>query len=820
MEQYNLRIQQLQEKIALLSKQQDDFYLVINKLKNELLQLQMEVNALGNQVNLDTTQSIHAIVETPINIPEALPNEEIATPDPGDYPPIAARPIIGSKNTTNHNNPPNHKPPIAPQSKPPVTPNVYTKSSLEKFIGENLINKIGIAILIIGVAIGAKYSIDHNLISPLTRIILGYLLGFGLILVGMKLKAKYHNFSAVLVSGAMTIMYFLTYAAYSYYAIFNQVVAFGLMVIFTIFTILASLNYNRQIIAIIGLVGAYAVPLLLSDGSGRVMILFTYVAIINIGILIVSFKKNWKLLFYAAFGLSWLIYIVWFAQAYTNGKHELLAFSFLTIYFLTFYVIILAYKLLENKKYAYTDFVLIFINAVIFFGFGYLIISYLPNGDQYMGLFTLLNGLIHFIIGTIVYRKKLVDEVLFYFIFGLVLTFLTIAIPIQFNGNWVTLFWSVEALVFFYIARKKQLLFYEYGSYILLFISAFSLFQDWIMYNQVYGNMNGNAMSYITFTKMQFYSTLLFAVVLYLFKVINDKFTLSKPTEIQYYLKFVFTGGIIILLYFAFRTELSNYWTQAYLKSIVQIKVDGDEYISDFYNSDIRSLKTIWIAIYSCGFITLITWINIKKYHNVIYSAINMIINIIFITYMMIVGLYEISELRAAYLQQDVDLYFKHNSPQLGLRYLVLACISILVYSTYVLSQKEYMKATIDKFKVALEIMLYAFVLWILSSELLSWLDLGSSANVYKLGLSILWGVFALGMIIIGIWKQKAHIRLAAIVLFGFTILKLFFYDIANLNTISKTIVFVSLGILLLITSFLYNKYKHIIANNDDKEIK
>jgi uncharacterized membrane protein len=86
------------------------------------------------------------------------------------------------------------------------------KSDLEKFIGENLISKIGIVILIIGVGIGAKYAIDNDLISPLGRIIIGYAFGFGLLGFAVKLKAKYLNFSSVLLSGAMAIMYFITFS--------------------------------------------------------------------------------------------------------------------------------------------------------------------------------------------------------------------------------------------------------------------------------------------------------------------------------------------------------------------------------------------------------------------------------------------------------------------------------------------------------------------------------------------------------------------------------------------------------------------------------
>jgi uncharacterized membrane protein len=177
------------------------------------------------------------------------------------------------------------------------------KSDFEKFIGENLISKIGILILVIGVAIGAKLAIDKGMISPLTRIILGYLVGVGLMGFAIKLKEKYESFSAVLLSGAIAILYFITYAAYTYYNLIPQTLTFVLMVIFTGFTVIAAIKYNKQVIAHIGLVGAYAIPFLLSDGSGKVVVLFSYMAIINIGIMVLAFKKYWKPLFYASFAL-------------------------------------------------------------------------------------------------------------------------------------------------------------------------------------------------------------------------------------------------------------------------------------------------------------------------------------------------------------------------------------------------------------------------------------------------------------------------------------------------------------------------------------
>ena len=122
----------------------------------------------------------------------------------------------------------------------------------------------------------AKYAIDKELLSPLTRIILGYLVGIGLMGFAIKLKAKYESFSAVLLSGAIAIMYFLTYAAYDFYSLIPQALAFALMVFFTSFTVVAAIKYDKQVIAHIGLVGAYGVPFLLSDGSGKVAVLFSY----------------------------------------------------------------------------------------------------------------------------------------------------------------------------------------------------------------------------------------------------------------------------------------------------------------------------------------------------------------------------------------------------------------------------------------------------------------------------------------------------------------------------------------------------------------
>src|SRR5690606_28863716 len=102
------------------------------------------------------------------------------------------------------------------------------------------------------------------------------------------------------ISGGMAIMYFITYFAYAFYGLITQPAAFVLMVLFTAFTVVAALIYSKQIIAHIGLVGGYATPFLLSTGSANYPFLFTYIAIINLGILAISLKKYWKPVFYTS----------------------------------------------------------------------------------------------------------------------------------------------------------------------------------------------------------------------------------------------------------------------------------------------------------------------------------------------------------------------------------------------------------------------------------------------------------------------------------------------------------------------------------------
>lgn len=693
----------------------------------------------------------------------------------------------------------------------PVVPK--KPSDLEKIIGESWINKIGILILIIGVAIGAKYSIENNLISPLTRIILGYVTGITLLGFGIKLKEKFESYSAVLVSGAMAIFYFITYFAYDFYDLIPQTLAFALMVIFTIFTVLASLKYNRSVIAIIGLVGAYAVPFLLSNNSGNALILFIYITIINLGILSVSIKKYWKPLYYVSFGFTWLIYSIWQLDSYylNETKTTIIGLVFATIFFLMFYAVAITNRIIQEKKLAKSDIILILLNSFIYFALGYGTLQ-TESTASYLGLFTLFNALCHFGVGsTIIRNKKIADKTLLYLILGLVFTFITIAIPIQLDGNWVTLAWIALSVLLFWIGRTKNVIAYEKISYVIMFLAFFSLVHDWSIFS--YYEVKTKA-----FFNIAFLTSILvmigFGYIVYLnrkkkFNTVENQNTITKLMNVALP---VLLG---IVSYFTFSNEINLYFENWFKVSAVNINKTDTFNSSVHYNYAIIFLKTIFLIGYSIVFFGSLSLFNILKIRNKALGIVVIICTLISLFIAETVGIYTLGQLREIYIERTSNKLFQIGFGYVLVRYLLFGLVAFGIYTLFKYRKQQFMNPLNKYLKLTTEFTLYVSILCFLSNELITWLDLAGNKSVFKLGLSILWGVYALFLIYLGIYKRKKYLRIGAITLFAITLLKLFFYDIANMNTIAKTIVFISLGVLLLLISFLYNKFKDKISEDE-----
>ena len=785
MELDNDHIKQLEKQLEALIKKQNDF-------NSEIYMLKLEINKLKKSVSHTSTSShekVHPV--STYNINESYTSTQNTVVDKQEV----TKDFHHQEKKDQHSD----------------VKNINRKKNLEKFIGENLMNKIGIAITIIGLAIGTKYSIEHELISPLTRIILGYLFSISLLILGIRLRSKYENYSAVLVSGAMAAKYFITFSAYNYFNLIPQSMAFILMVIFTIFTVLAALSYNLQLIAHIGLVGAYAIPFLLSNDSGRIEILFSYITIINAGILFLSFKKYWKQLFYVSFLLTWFIFFAWFIPEYIlNLKFDNnfnIALGFASVFYITFYVTFLSYKLLKNEIFNKVDIALLLTNSFVYYGIGYVILD-IAKYDQLLGLFTLSNAIIHFVVAYTVFKHKLADKNLFYVIIGLVLVFITTAIPVQLEGSWVTLLWAGQAAVLFYIGRSKRIGFYEILSYPVIILAFFSLAQDWMVNYSPSFYKTDHRMTLIL--NVNLLSSLLFVGAFSFMQYINHKHAeiINSYPKISRIASYVIPSILIFSIYYSFRMEIAQYWNQALVDSKISFTPEGETYASFHKDYNLSKFKTIWIFNYTFIFLSALSVLNVIRIKSKQLAHAVLAINGIVIISFLIGGIIILGELRDSYVEQTLAQFYKRGFFCVGIRYVSIILLALLVISSLKLQQKFPFKQHIYSY---FELFIHGIVLTILSNELITWLSINNAEVAYKTGLSILWGAYSLIMIVIGIIQKKQYIRIASMAIFGVTLIKLFYYDLSNLDTLQKTIVFVSLGIFLLIISFLYNKYKNII---------
>jgi uncharacterized membrane protein len=693
-------------------------------------------------------------------------------------------------------------PPFVPKKKTMPTGRQENRK-WEEFIGTNLLNKVGIAILVLGISFGVKYAIDHDMLNPLTRIILGYLAGAGIIAFAIKLKKNYEAFSAVLLGGGMAALYFITYIAYNSYGFIPQAATFILMVAFTAFTVFAAMNYNLQVIAVIGLVGAYAVPFMLSDGSGRVLILFSYMVIINAGILVISFMRSWHLLFSVAFSLTWIIFSAWSFNNYQREEHFWLALLFATLFFVIFYISFLIGKFINRVKLRVIDISIVLLNCFIYYGLGYFFISDYPDGELYLGLFTVMNAVIHFAVCLFIYKKMGESKDTFYFVAGLVLVFITIAAPVQLEGSWVTLVWAFQACLLFWIGRSKNYEVYELLSYPLAALAFFSLLHDWqSMQHNYYSYYQQEPVAQVTpFLNINFFTSLVIAGMFGFMVWFASKVKNTNPGKwlsvILPAMGYVLPIGGVLILFTSFYQDISLFFENRFADSAITLRNEG----TTDYNYDWLYYQTLWLINYSVVFFGGLWLVNQRYFKNQLLDKVLIGINVLIMITFMIGGLNALESLRYSFLSPSK--YYTVSVMNILMRYVEYIFIAVLLYVNF-----KFAKTSNDKIQKAERLLCHFTILTILSSELLSILELSGVTNGFKLALTILWGAYALYLIIWGFTKDQAYLRISGIVLFAITILKLFFYDMADMEAIAKTIVLMILGVLLLVASFIYNKRK------------
>jgi len=659
--------------------------------------------------------------------------------------------------------------------------------NFELFIGENLINKIGIFVLVIGIGLFVKYAIDNDWINEIGRVVIGFLSGGVLLVLAYFFRHTYRAFSSVLTGGAMAVFYFTVAIAFREYRLLSQTTSFLMMVGITAFSVWLAILYDRRELAVLSLIGGMLTPFMVSRGDGNYHVLFTYIAILNVGMLALSLRKQWKELLVISFAGTQLIFWLYFlrdANLFKITTNDITRDLSLLAYASIFYIIFLMMPLIQvfrnrapSKDHA-LHIILLIVNSFFHLLAGVLLFKRM-NAENYYGLLAALLAIINGTVAALLYNNKK-DKVLFHLFAGLTISYVTLAVPLQFDGNNITLFWATEAILLLWLYRKSNTAIYYIGSLILLSLSFISILK---LHNSQPTGYDGRAVFGNIFVNTYFI------------------------TRLYTSLAFV-TFGLLLRRHFREYSEQkkTTNWLPTIIGSVAvaMLFYTGNREILLYTVADITSFwKMAYFFIFACTLSIIIgrhaTTCQFK------------LITVMF--------LWIIACLRF-FAQTDFTWQLQYSSSAL-LPYVLywigfIGLCGLFVVIAQIFFTKYSLKSSSGKSMMWFFNVAAVICLSIASVEAINQIALCKHIEISnKITVTILWSLSAFVQMWLGMHFKYKTLRIISLSLLALVLCKLFMYDLNNVSQGAKIVAFVVLGIVLLVLSFLYQKLKKILFEEE-----
>ncbi len=214
---------------------------------------------------------------------------------------------------------------ITPRSLPPepTEPPLFARINWEQFMGVKLFAWLGGFAAFLGAAFFIKYSFEHNWIPPEVRVAAGFLFGIGLVIGGLKIgQARYAVTAQTLIATGIVTLYAVTFACNSIYhfAFFGPVATFVVMTLITASAFLLAVRLEARVIAILGILGGFLTPVLLSTGHDNPGGLFGYLALLDAGLIAVALHRRWHFLVPLGAGGTVVMQVAWAEKFFTDEK--------------------------------------------------------------------------------------------------------------------------------------------------------------------------------------------------------------------------------------------------------------------------------------------------------------------------------------------------------------------------------------------------------------------------------------------------------------------------------------------------------------------
>lgn len=784
-------------------------------LSKEITQIREDVSGAFNEQAATHKPIADAATPPPLPTEKAgLPVGSIPAPlTRKPKPETTAHPVIASEERAKQSR--SQKQASALKPAQPKKPLLERFPALEMFVGGKLITFVGILLLVTGIGFFVSYAIDHDWINEAGRTAIGLLAGGALIGAAHFLRKNYRAFSSVLIGGGIATLYFTIGYAYHEYKLFTQLIAFTLMVAVTGFAVIMSMAYNRMELAILALIGGFITPLVTKGEANNFVALFTYILILDAGMAVLAYFRNWKPLHILSLCFTVLLFGGWVVAESVGGTlPKTWAIVFATAFFVVFFVMNIANNLKRKARFQWLEYVLILANSFLYYLVGLYIVD-LYKGGAYSGLFTGVVAAFHFVFAFLLYRKKSIDKNVIYILIGMVLTFVTLTAPVQLDGNHVTLFWAAEAVLLLWFGQRSNINVVKSGSFVVTLCMIISLIGQWGQAIQgITVHLAGGTQLPLEplFANRDFIASL-FAIA----SVMLTGHLLKREGKDEHLRLF----------------KVDWFRWEAYRK-VFPVFIVPVTYLGIFFELKMQLLSRVGIpslAIIAVGIFSLLFVVALQVYARYTQSKSDkkqktgfglaaFVLSLLFLILHCTVTQQNIIAARNLYLAGQLE----HSYPFLlhGITTVLALAVVWLVHKQVQVS--EWLKGVRGLFTWVVA----ASIMFLFSAELdhlmvFGWAEDYSAIsavlhNSQKAGYPIIWGLIAFAFIFVGIKRNVLHARLAALALLGITLLKIFAFDVWEMTQIGRIVSFVSLGVLVLVTSFTYQKLAKVLFAKDAEQ--
>jgi len=351
--------------------------------------------------------------------------------------------------------------PLEPPRRPPSEPPAWFKAARNWLFEGNLVAKIGLLILFIGVSFLLKYAAARITVPIELRLAGIVLVDLAALAWAWRIRNSHQGVSLPLQGTCMAVLMLVVFGAFRIYHLIPGGMAFVMLFLLTIGTCLLAVLQNAQWLAIFGIVGGFAAPILASSGQGSHIALFSYYALLNAGILAIALTRSWRALNLLGFVFTFAIGTAWGVLRY-EPQFYASAQSFLALFFLYYVGIAVAYAHLEAPKLkSYVDGTLVFGTPMLAASLQFGLVKGFEFGMAYSAL---ILGLFYGALSLLLQRRRATYGLLVDAFTALAVVFGTLAIPMALDGRWTSAAWALEGAGIVWIGlRQRQPLAWGFG---------------------------------------------------------------------------------------------------------------------------------------------------------------------------------------------------------------------------------------------------------------------------------------------------------------------------------------------------------------------